>query len=96
MDPDFDDTSDYLEDFGLVANANGVAFKVILDAPDELVEIFSDRIVSRAFKMRFASNDAILNVGDVVIVDKRSYRVQKPPMRLFDGVFSEVEVEVVK
>lgn len=96
LDPDLTNTQDFLEDFGVLCKVNGAEFLAIMDSPDEIVEMFSNQVVSRAFKLRYASSDVDLPVGCRITIVDHVYRVQKPTMKVGDGVFSEVEVELIK
>lgn len=87
--PAFDESAEYLEDFGVDCEAGTTAFKALFDQPDALRQLADVTGVSRDYLLTYATADVTLKRTDSVLVEGVEYQVREVPRLIGDGVFAE-------
>ena len=93
--PFAEDLSVYMADFGSLCVASGVAFRGVLDQPDDVLDFQRGSVHTRSYDLRYITAAVPLKKGDLLTVEGQAMEVRDAPRQLDDGAFSVVRLSKV-
>jgi len=84
-----EDSSQFLADFGVSCNANGVDFLALFDIPDNDFHVGNATFQSREYKITYLTSAINLKTADVVTINGDGYFLRNYPNTVDDGNWTE-------